>query len=404
MNQSINQRVFTVDIIRGIALLGILIFNIQTYTLFAFLRPGQVYALHLDRPETYAPVQFLIHVFIKGQFYTIYSFLFGLSFHLMMQKSVANKLDGDGLFKRRLWFLLFLGLVHAFIFWFGDVLHKYALLGFTLLYFNKKSVRSLKNWIIAISLASVAFQVLSTIFLSPSAAENAAHVRETDSVVMMIVETWQHGTLIDILRLQKLGVAMLYVLLAKSGLSNLAHYEIMFLLGLIAGKLDLFSQIGRYRQQMKTAAVQLLPLGLALKCISCLEFILPLSPGKYAKLFGSLCTFVGTPILTIIYLIFLVIALQNIRSRFWQWIANAGRLGLTNYLSQTLICMVLFYGYGFGLSGKLTLLGATICAVVIYAVQVMLSTLWLRYYQSGPLERLWRWFIYRQHYQKTHEA
>lgn len=398
MTNSLSPRIQSIDIIRGIALLGILIFNVQTYSLFAFLRPEQVYALHLDKPDTYAPIQFLIHIFIKGQFYTIYSFLFGLGFYLMLQKNNAAGINGNKVFKRRLWGLFAIGLIHALVFWFGDVLHKYALLGFTLLYFNKKAVTSLFKWIAGLIAFIVIFQVALAVLLPVTRQSVAQSHHETDEVIAEVLEAWQHGSLMEVMSFQKLGVAMLYFQSAFTGFAGFVHFEIMFLLGLIAGKTQIFPHLVELKPRLIKTALILLPFALILKVTSCLHILeinlLPETLFNYQQLFITLAEFVGTLLLAVVYLVFLFIVFSGKPSRFFMWIGNAGKLGLTNYLLQTLLCMLLFYGYAFGLSGRLTLLGSFVPVTGIYVLQVLYSNIWLSYFKVGPMEVLWRKMTY----------
>lgn len=400
LKPSFSHRVVTIDFIRGLALLGILLINVQTYALFALLRPEQVYKLGLDQPDTYAPAQFFVQLLIKGQFYTIYSFLFGLGFYLMSKKNTHAGLDTNRFFKRRLWVLLALGLLHAFIFWFGDVLHKYALLGFTLLYFSKKSVAVLGKWVIGLAVLGVVLQTVQTLAFPSTPSEQAASQQQFDAVVMQVVATWQKGSVWEVMSLQSLGVVMLHVMAFKHGFASYLHYEMMFLLGLMAGKLQLFSRLAEVKNQFLRTAFWLFPMGLMLKAVASLPVLgvhLPMVNSLlYEPLIFSLADFLGTPLLTVVYLIELAMLFNQYPNRVFGWIANAGRLGLTNYLMQTLLSMGLFYGYGLGLSGRLTLLESLVVAVGIYVCQVGYSNLWLKYYQQGPLEWLWRKLTYIQ--------
>jgi len=392
-----SSRIQTIDQIRGIALLGILIFNIQTYTFFAFLRPEQVYDLGLDQPEPYAPLQFLTHLLVKGQFYTIYSFLFGLGFFLMWQKNNKAGLNADKLFQRRLWSLLLIALIHALVFWFGDVLHKYALLGFSLIYFNKKSVSYLIKWIVGLLVLMIFIQLVLAFCLPVTLQSIEANQQQFDKVIMQVLDTWKNGTILEVMSLQKLGVAMTWVKTISSGLIGFIHFEIMFLLGLIAGKANVFLRIQELRVKLIKWALILLPIALVLKAISCLDiFQIQLFPNQptWEIFIRNTCEGIGTLCLAFVYLSLLTVILNNKTTRLQTWIGNTGRLGLTNYLAQTLICMLLFYGYGLGLGGKLTLLQSFVMAVLIYIFQIIYSNIWLKYATIGPMEKLWRWMTY----------
>lgn len=403
MNITDTRRIHSIDIIRAIALFGILVMNIQSYTFFVWLRPDQVYALKLDTPEMYAPLQFFIHLFFNRQCYTIYSFLFGVGFYLMMHKNESIGIgnpdwDNTRIFKRRLLVLFVFGMVHGFIFWMGDILHKYAYLGLTLLYFNKKSIPAIIKWIAGLMTFTILFQIIKTIFFPASAASIAAGQKELDNLVIQVISTWQQGTFLQVMSMQKIGVILLYVLDAEDGMPSFVHYEIMFLLGLIAGKIHFFQNLKSFKSTVTRVAWQILPVALVLKGVSCFAMfnlhILPDHFQKFEKLFYSVAEFIGTPLLTVVYLIFLSVWFSGTTSRFSGWIANTGRLGLTNYLAQTLFCMLIFYGYAGGLAGKLTLLESFIPVILIYSFQVLYSNIWLKYYTMGPMEKLWRMLAY----------
>ncbi len=392
------KRIHTLDIMSGIALLGILIINVQTYTLFAFLRPDQVYILQLDQPGTYAPLQCLIHLFINDQFYALYSFLFGIGFYVAWQNNERLGLDGNRIYKRRLWWLLLFGLVHAFVFWFGDVLHKYALLGFTLLYFNKKEVPVLIRWMVALALFAILFLVIKTTCFPASSGAIMANRQAMNHTVAQVIDTWQYGSVSSVISLQKTGVALLLQMSAQSGFRGLVQYEIMFLLGLTSGKINFFYRIGELKPGLKKLGWSLLPVALSLKAVSVIDIlnIHPFSAGNpaYESLLFSLSGFIAVPLLTLVYLIFFSLAFPKKPSRFWRWIANTGCAGLTNYLAQTAMCMVLFYGYAFGLAGHVTLAGSFVQVILIYALQVLFSNLWLKDHTSGPAELLWQRMTY----------
>lgn len=240
------------------------------------------------------------------------------------------------------------------------ILHKYALLGFSLIYFNRQSVSVLLRWIAGLAALVIVSQTINLVVF-PATPEASAHSQQQfDTVVMQVVTTWQHGSVWAVMSLQKLGVAMLHIMTVQHGLAAYVQYEMMFLLGLIAGKLHLYNRIDEVKLLFLRTAFWLFPLGLLLKGVACLPIfnvhVLATDRLPYEQLIFSLADFIGTPLLTIVYLIELSLLFTHKPSRIARWIGNAGRMGLTNYLMQTMLCMFLFYGYSFKLSGRLTLL------------------------------------------------
>ena len=237
----------------------------------------------------------------------------------------------------------------------------------------------------------VVFMIVKYFFFV-SAQGLAKDKQDMAALVGDIIKLWQHGTFFEVMGFQKLGVLVGEIMNLTNGFIGYIIYLVMFLVGLIAGKINFFSKIAHYKPILRRSLFFILPAALLLKGISCLPFAgIPLSKSPvYEELAMILMQIVSIPLLTICYLILLALIFPEKPSRIFTWIANTGRLGLTNYLGQTLICMIIFYGYAFGLAGKLSLWQTQGAALLIYTAQVVYSNIWLRYFSIGPMENLWR--------------
>ena len=396
-----SQRITLLDAMRGICLLGILLVNIQTYTLFEFISSKEAVALHWDDLSTLLPEKFLLDIFVKGQFYTIYSFLFGLGFYLMLEKNTRLQLNGNKLYIRRLAVMLLFGVIHCTL-WMGDVLHVYAIFGIPLIYFQKKKTVVIFRWAAGIFLCGILLDVFRTFFFSPS----PPHSQELFSKESLhMINTFQQGPFSEILKIQYDKLIKGSIAITRSTMTGYQHIIILFLLGLIAGKTRFFHRITELQPAIKRAILVIFPFALVLKVIACLPTLnvhfLSAQQAVYEQFFIKLIRFTGILLMSFAYIGIITLLLHKSSSRIAFWLANAGRLGLTNYLMQTVICILLFYPFGLKLTGKLTLLQSLLLAVLIFIVQVIYSNIWLRYYHTGPMEAMWRRLTYRKQPEAT---
>src|SRR5215216_2969566 len=164
---SSQERIEVLDVLRGLAVCGILIGNVQWFSGYGLMPP----ALARQSPLADQITHFLVHFFVEGKFYSIFSFLFGFGFALQIARAEERGDLQASLFKRRLFWLLVIGLLHAYLLWAGDILSIYALMGFLLILFRRKSTEALLKWVIILIvvpiLTYILFYTLFVTFVSP---------------------------------------------------------------------------------------------------------------------------------------------------------------------------------------------------------------------------------------------
>jgi uncharacterized protein len=171
-----------------------------------------------------------------------------------------------------------------------------------------------------------------------------------------------------------------------------------FLLGAVVGQLRILHEPQRHRRLLGWLVGLALPVGLA--CSVLYTWSLESSPRSvpsWDTVGGYILFVVGVPFQSIGYAAALVLFLQTETGRWLlRPLAAVGRMALTNYLTHTLVCTTLFYGYGFGLFGQVQPWQGLLLALVIYGLQIPLSNVWLRYFRFGPFEWVWRSLTYGQ--------
>ncbi|MEZ4630449.1 MAG: DUF418 domain-containing protein [Deinococcales bacterium] len=328
-----------------------------------------------------------ILIFAEGAFYSIFSFLFSLGFALQLLRAEAKGDDLMPRFRRRLAILLAFGLIHVFMIWLGDILTQYALVGFLLPFFSRKNLKDLWRYVILLSLVSFVLN-LGLGWLTQM-APNAEGEDFADSQRFSMVEqlkTYATGSYSDIFqdRFPQAIVGTLGTFILVPTLLAL------FLLGLMAGKVRFFE----LDEEQRNFALRLLPLtlGLALIIKGCYAYLL--IRGEPQPLGMLLSQASGGPLLGFSYMAILILLWHRGFKRFLFPLARIGRMALSNYIAQSLICTTIFYGYGLGFYGKLGPAVTLWLSFTIYLVQVLLSHFWLNRYRFGPLEWLWRSLTY----------
>jgi len=384
-----------IDILRGFALFGILLVNF----------PGSEAARSGAADDA---VRRLLSILVSGKFYTTFSFLFGLGFALQLLRAQSRGRRVVPVYVRRMLVLFLIGLGHAVLVWNGDVLLVYAVMGFFLIPFRNRSAKVL--------LPAAVLALAAEFFVSIS--ENPFVVRD---LVPRIAnpELEQESELQKVLAYNEISDAGRRLWAAtKSGTyleAVVARFEIwrlsnrytfryiwltsfaMFLVGLFAGRYRLIRYPPVRSVLIKRVMWISLPIWLVLGILTTYG---PQFLGSfYHKIHWKLTTLawvLHAPAGSLFY-ICAILSLLALRP---QWVpklaplGSVGRMALTNYLLQSMVGTLLYYGYGLGLQMKLGILPGFLLANLVFALQVALSHWWLQYFQFGPFEWIWRSLTY----------
>lgn len=389
------ERIEILDVLRGIAIFGILIGNLQWFSGYGFMPSSLVKA----SPAIDQAIRFLVHFFVEGKFYSVFSFLFGVGFAIQISKADERGDTTASVFKRRLFWLLVIGLLHAYFLWYGDILSVYALMGFALILFRRKSTTSMLKWAAALLVIPVVTYALMLILfkaLAPSDVQG--------SIDSMQADMWSSA----LARVPESGYFQIYsgfnlqmIVGRYAGLildMRLPKILAMFLLGVCAHKKGIFSDLGGHVTVIRRVLVYGLVFGLAGNILfaTFAGSEAPIPPSA-AGLLGVFAYAFGVPALALFY----VAALASLwRKEIWQrllgLLAPVGRMALTNYLMHTVICVLIFYGFGLGQFGQVDAGVATLIALPIFVIQIMASGLWLKNFNYGPVEWIWRQLTYRK--------
>lgn len=376
-----DQRIPLLDVLRGIALLGVLLANLHS---FAYPRLNGIQEI----------LNVLVSdILINTKFLSVLAILFGAGFYYQWRRLQGRSRDFKMYFAKRMGWLFIIGSIHAHLLWFGDILRIYALCGLLLLLISIGNSKKILRWslIFAIPLTSLAFiaqQFTPYLTSDYPTSEQIEWAFRNGGYLDIIRMNWaidpiRHFQRDSILTLvSSFGKVLLGVWMASKGIfdhpanfGNLTRHWIAWgaTIGLLSSAA--FTALGKGFFELNSPWLLWVPFALA----------------------GGLLLHA---------LLYVAIAARWVGDGS-SWIARGlsavGKMSLTNYLMQTVICIFLFYGIGLGWGSKIDYITMLGIGIVIFGGQVLLSICWLRYFKMGPVERLWRILSYPRHNQNLQQ-
>jgi uncharacterized protein len=392
-----SQRIESLDILRGIAIFGILLVNMKSFS----GPDSPIRALsyeYFDQPYNIW-TNVLLEFFVQGNFITMFSFLFGFGMILMSERAKANNRSFLPVFLRRQLVLLLFGGVHVLFFWYGDILVTYAVVGVIMLLFYRLPRKALLVMgLVMITAYSLFMSVLTYDYWTSGAAIsyqeslNAQHENE----IQKSIQIYSEGTYSEIMteRIREWTDLNQYFLFFLFGILP------MFLFGAYAAKKRRFENKSLWKLWGLT-----LVLGPGSKIFAVLFFQYKGEDWRYDTAMSWGYEF-GGAMMSIFYICSIVLLYRNGKfKRLFNLFRITGRMAFTNYLTQSVVSTFIFYSYGLGLYGEYGPLTGVLIAVIIFGLQVLFSTWWLKNYKMGPLEWIWRTLTYgkRQKLKRTEE-
>ena len=383
-------RIPLLDVLRGFALYGVLLANMVWFTGRAFLPKEAGPPPNLDINGV---AEIVIRIFVDSKAMSLFSFLFGLGFAVQLERAEARGRSGLPTYLRRLGIMLGLGFCHVVLIWWGDVLWNYALTGFVMVLFRKRSQRALLIW--ALLLAFVPNLIGAIPAVAAFFTRTLPHPPDQEAFQAQMLEAMRGH---DRAHLTWMQMQMAFYHAMHRPLAFILWSLSRFLLGYAVGRSRILHDVAARRPLFR----KLLGWGIGIGVVCAVGLLVrrgyvrqghTLSTGLKIALMvpdelGVLATATA-------YLSALALLMQR---PAWQkrlmHLAPVGQMALSNYLSQSLICTFLFYGWGLGLSGRVGTALTIPLTMAIFTAQLIWSPIWLKRFRFGPAEWVWRSLTY----------
>lgn len=393
--QAQNTRIQVVDALRGVALFGILLVHCAQWFSAGPL-PDTIYQKHASGLGN-GIAQTIVGIFFDGKFYTFFSFLFGLSFALMLTRNQ----DSPGVFYRRFaWRLIILGIIGFLhhLMWRGDILSIYAMLGFAMLLLSRASNKVILAVaiLLVMNLPTRLTRVYNDFISPPAKSQPQPEQKRFEQEAKTYYDVLKHGSYKDLVTFNFNAFDDKMQFQVESG--RLYITLGFFLLGLYAGRRRLFQQLAEnrtfFRKLTRFSGFTVLGITAVGGALIAVYGNTQQPPKAIEMLFMALFD-VHSALMTVFYIAGLTLLFQK---NSWQWIASplasVGKMALTSYILQTAIGTALFFGFGLSLLAEVDLWVAALTTIPIFMAQVLFSRIWLAHFRYGPLEWLWRSLTY----------
>lgn len=396
------EREIFMDVLRGFAILGIFIANLAG---FSWYNESANATGPMLLPELDHKMSFLHHMFIEGKFYSIFSLLFGWGIALQIKRGVANGINPMPTIRRRLFFMLLLGAVHLLI-WPGDIVFFYALLAFILLPLRKFSNKTLliTGGILILSPILLYWLKMTWPVLNYPAELMVKTGIKVDGALMNIqsdeqfMKIMKEGTWFDQLKMNISGFFFRYNHLFF--VSRVPKVLGMFLIGYVIGRSDFFKNINQHKKLVYWVIGGGLAIGLVANYF--LAYYMTNHMRDYFQLktkglYQTIAYALGVAPLALAYVGIFMFSFQTTRGKkILSVFAPVGKMAFSNYIMHSLIGNFVFLGAGLGYMGQVGPVYYTLFGIGIFIIQIILSTIWLKYFNYGPVEWLWRSATYKK--------
>lgn len=395
----LKDRVDILDILRGFALIGVMIDNLFGFTGWGYATMESRQALSTWPAD--GVLGALENVLIAGKFYSLFSLLFGVGFSIILVRNQQKGINALPIFYRRLFILMLFGAFHLFFVWEGDILFLYALIGLFLPLFKKLSDRNLLILALVLILSPILidlFSVLTGIVPGKGLEDYGMRIDKRTGVPL---EKENYSKYLfnegsgwrEWRNWQASGWTYRFSSLLHT--SRIPKVLAMFLLGFYVGRKMMYIHLQDHIWLMRKLRFWGLLVGIPSGIGSFyFEFFQPAVPNPIGLAHSVFYALSVVP-LSLAYTCTICLHwLKKNPGTVLKYLAPVGRMALTNYFMQTFIGIFLYYGVGLRWGGDIGPSLFIPIGLVVYLIQILYSNLWFRYFQYGPLEWIWRQLTY----------